>query len=176
MATTQITFPDSGKTVEIERVSFLTLSLLRAHYEREYEGKPAVPMLQIDDTTEPNPNDEAYKKALSLWETKMRQAQWLASKVLFAKGVVTESIDADAVQKAIDDVAPFMNLEREILDGYKELGVPFDMQYMNAYIYLFHVCITNASEQSLLQTEMISGSGAASEAVQNAVFRVRTQI
>ena len=92
MATARIEFPDSGRVLEIERVSFLTLSMLRAHYEKNYEGKPVQPVDPAEtyegdtDSDEFKKLREAYQAARiqydadsTLWQTRAHQAQRLLS-------------------------------------------------------------------------------------------------
>lgn len=170
----EFTFPDSKRTIETEGVNFLTLSMIRGWYEKNYPGKPEVPVLQIEDVKEPNPKDPDYMQALEEWRTRMNRARWAAVKLYYASGLKT--IDEQAVQKAIDSVAKFIDLKQEILDGYSELGVEFQPDLMTKYIYLFHVCITNSSEQTLFENALMGGSGPTQEAVQQALFRLQRPV
>lgn len=170
----EFTFPDSKRTVEIEGVNFLTLTMLRGWYEKNYPGKPEVPTIQIEDVKEANPKDEKYVTALSDWTTQMNKARWAAVKLYYASGLKT--VNEPAVQQAIDGVKQFIDLPKEILDGYKELGVDFPPDLMTKYIYLFHVCITNSSEQTLFENALMGGSGPTQEAVQQALFRLQRPI
>lgn len=170
----EFTFPDSKRTVEVDGVNFLTLSMIRGRYEKEYPGKPQVPTIQIDDVVEPNPNDEKYQKDLKEWATRMNMARWAAAKLYYASCLKT--IDESAVEKAVRDVSSFIDLRQEVLNGYAELQVPFNPDLMDKYIYLFHVCITNTAEQALFENALLTGSAPTQEAVQQATFRLRGQI
>lgn len=184
----EFTFPDSKRTVELEGVNFLTLTMLRGWYEKNYSGKPEKPVDPMESLPEGDTSDPEFKKKyelylkeakefdgkLSEWTTQMNKARWAAVKLYYASGLKT--IDEGAVQSAIDSVAKFIDLKQEILDGYKELGVDFPPDLMTKYIYLFHVCITNSSEQALFENALMGGSGPTQEAVQQALFRLQRSI
>jgi len=53
------------------------------------------------------------------------------------------------------------------------LNVPMPEDLLDKYIYLFHVCITNQSEQTLFTNMIFSGSAPSQEAVREALFRLR---
>lgn len=167
-------FPDSGHTIKLEGVSSFTLGLLRGQYEKDYPGKPVAPDMKIGEVTEKNPNDPDYIKQLDEWTTRMSQARWAAQKLYYASCVVDP--DKEAVQKAILLVAPFMSLPETIQAGYSELGVPFAPELMEPYIYLFHVCITNAGEQQLFEDIVYNGTAPTKEAVDSAKFRLLRQV
>lgn len=183
-------FPDSGRTVEISGVSFLSLTLLRGYYDDTYPGKPVEPVDPMETTEdgivhtpafqekykEYKAAKDKYDKDFALWTIKVNQAKWLAVKVLYADGVVPESIDRGAVDAAIKTLAPFMDLKQTILDGYNTLGVPFNDTLMDAYIYLFHVSIATSGDQTLFEDAIMSGSGPTQEMVQQTLFRFRTKI
>lgn len=169
----EFTFPDSGKTIKVEGLSYFTLSMIRGKYDN-YPGKPEVPMVTIDKVTEPNPKDEAYVKAMTEWGLKMSNARWAAQKLYYASCI--RDIDQAAVDEAIEKVKLWVDLPAAIKAGYEELGVPFEDKLLSAYIYLYHVCMTNSAEQSLFEDMVWSGSGPTQEAVQAAHFRLRTQV
>lgn len=170
----EIEFPDSKKKVVLEDVSFVNTTLIRGQYEKNFPNKPVVPTIQIQDATEPNPKDEKYVAALAQWQTKLEQAQWAAVKLYYAACVT--NTNSDAVKKYISKVSAFIDLPATIREGYADLGVPFDEALMEPYIWLFHICITNASEQSLFQDAVLSGSAAAQEAVRSAIFRFGSKV
>lgn len=186
----EFTFPDSKKTVQIEGVSFLTLSLLRGWFDKTYPGKPVEPIDPLEASSDGNVNSpefkekyEAYKQAKeqytkdsALWQIKANQAKWAAVKMYYARSVVEDSIDKEAIVNVIQQVQPFMNLPQEIVDGYKELGVPFDIDLLDKYIYLFHVCITTTGDQTLFEDALMQGSGPTQEAVQQSLFRLRSSL
>lgn len=182
----QFSFPDSGRTVEIEGISFLTLSLLRGHYESTYGVKPVEPKNPLDTLEDGDVNSEgfkqkkdqydkdkeAYDKALTAWKDEMGKAQWAATKLLYAKHL--KHIDQAAVDALVEDMQTFgMNLREDIKAGYAELKVPLPDDLLDKYIYLFHVCITNQSEQALFTNLVFSGSASSQEAVREAYFRLR---
>lgn len=175
----EFTFPDSGRTVELERVPFTTLALLRAHYEISYPNKPTPPFTEIKDGDEvveriPNESDPEYLKAKSAWTLRMTSARWAAEKELYAKCV--RKVDAEAVQHAVEAVQDFMDLRAEILKGYADLDVPFESSVLDQYIYLWHVCITSSSEQSIFQNWMQMGSQSSQKVVEEYLFRLRSQV
>lgn len=178
-------FPDSKREIEMEGVSFLTLTLLRGWYEQNYPGKPVKPVDPLDTLEDGNVNTPEFKKArdeylkdqskyemdLKNWTGKMNGARWAATKVYYASCLKSE-VDKEAVEKAISQVAPFIDLRQAILGGYKEQEIPFDESILDKYIYLFHVCITNSGEQTLFENALMSGSAPTQEAVQQSLFRL----
>lgn len=169
-------FPDSGRTVKIEGLSFLTISLLRGWYDQNFAGKPTVPTITFGDVTEPNPKDEQYVKDLAVWSSSMRQSQWAAVKAYYASCITDDSIEPEAVEQAVKSVSSIMDLRQTILDGYNELHVQFDPSILDKYIYLFHVCITNSSEQTLFEDAIMLGSQATQEVVAQTMFRYRSKV
>lgn len=170
------TFLDSKRTIKIEGLSFLTISLLRGWYDQNFVGKPDVPTTTIDGIVEPNPKDEQYLKAFAAWSNSMRQSQWAAVKAYYASCITEDSVDHDAVDHAVKSVASVMDLRQTILDGYEELHVQFDPAILDKYIYLFHVCITNSSEQTLFEDAIMIGSQATQEVVAQTMFRYRSKV
>lgn len=171
----EFTFPDSGRTVKMERVGFTTLSLLRAHYEQATNHKPVVPQITLDGITEDNPNDPNYKEAKQEWDSRVAARVWLATRMLYAKHVIPQSVDQEAVATVKQELADLgADLPSLIHDEYAKLQVPFNDAYLDAYIYLWHVCIQTSAESSLFHGEMSVGSKASQEAVQEALFRLRS--
>lgn len=186
----EFTFPDSKKTVQIEGVSFLTLSLVRGSFDKNYPGKPVEPVDPLEASSDGNVNSpefkekyEAYKQAKeqftkdnALWQIKVNQAKWAAVKLYYAAHVKESSVDHNAVVDAEAQAKPFIDLRGEILDGYQELGIYFDTDLMERYIYLFHVCITTTGDQTLFENDLMQGSGPTQEAVQQSLFRLRSPL
>lgn len=165
----EYTFPDSKRKIEMERVSFTALSLLRASYESSYPDKPTVPMLEIDGVQEPNPADEKYVADLSEWNRKVSRAVWLATQLLYAKKL--KGIDAEAVNSLVRDMQDVgVDLRQQIRDLFTSLKVPLDETYLENYIYLWCICVTDSSESNLFNIEMTRGSQPTQEAVQRAIF------
>lgn len=172
----EFTFPDSKRTVKIEGLSFLTISLLRGWYDQNFVGKPIVPTTTIDGITEPNPKDEQYLKDFATWSTSMRQSQWAAVKAYYASCITDDSVGPAAVEHAVKSVSSIMDLRQTILEGYSELHVQFDPAILDKYIYLFHVCITNNGEQTLFEDAIMIGSQATQEVVAQTMFRYRSKV
>jgi len=182
----QFTFIDSGRTIEIGGISFLTLSLLRSHYENTYGVKPVEPKDPLDTLEDGDVKSEAFKQAsekyqkdkeaydaaLVEWKNVVGKAQWAGTKLLYAKHL--KAIDQAAVDHAVEDMQLIgMDLRQMVRDGYAELNVPMPEDLLDKYIYLFHVCITNQSEQTLFTNMIFSGSAPSQEAVREALFRLR---
>lgn len=170
----QVTFPDSKRTIELEGLSFLTVTMIRGWYEKNYPNKPVVPQIKMGDELEDNPNDKEYVAALGVWNTEMNEARWAAQKAYYASCVV--EIDTEAVNKAAEKMAPYVNIRETILEGYTELKVPFDPDILDKYIYLWYVCVSNVGEQTILTDSIITGSSSTKEVVDQALFRLRTQV
>ena len=187
----KFTFPDSGREIEIEGYSNLTASLLRGWYENNYRNKPVEPKDPLEETSDGNVSSpefkakqeqylkdkDQYAKDLALWTTSMSLARWAGTKLYYASCVVNP--DTKAVEKSeykFLKLPPHIDLREAIREGYKELGVEFDEDYMDSYIYLFHVCIASAGDQTLFEDMLMTGSAPTQEAVQTALFRFRGKI
>lgn len=171
----EYTFPDSKRKIEMERVSFTALSLLRASYESSYPDKPQVPMLEIDGVQEPNPADEKYQEALAEWDRSVSRAVWAATQLLYAKKL--KEIDLEAVNALVSDLAEVgVDLKQQVRDRFAEYHVPFEDKYMDAYLYLWCICVTDSSESNLFNIEMTRGSQPTQEAVQRATFSFQGKI
>ncbi len=181
------TFPDSKRTVTLEGINFLTLSLLRGQYENSFPNKPVLgpdPMEEADyNSNDPvwqekvkdyNTAKVNYAAAKVVWDNNVAKATWAGIKLYYTSCLTT--VDEEAVNKVLKQTAPFMDLKQSIRDGYKELQVPFQEDLMDAYIYLWHVCVSNGSEQSLFGDAIMMGTGPTQEAVQSALFRFRGKI
>lgn len=182
----QFTFPDSGKTIEIERVSFTTLGLLRAHYETHFPNKPIEPRDPLEENGDGNVSSdefkakrqkfleakEQYEKDLTAWQTKVTRATWKATQLMYARHL--KGYDADSVAQVEKDAQEFgMNLREQVTAEYADAQVPFDESLMDKYIYLWHCCITTSAESSLFHSEMTLGSKPTQEAVQKSLYFFR---
>jgi len=182
----KFTFPDSGRTIEMDGISFLSIAQIRGYFEKNYPGKPVYPKDPLEEHPDQTPTreemeayqkaKESYETAYNLWQERMRNAQWAAIKAYYASCVKPESVVKEDVQRAIDSVKNYVNLPEAILAGYESLGVPFDPSLMERYIYLFHVCISNSSEQVLFENAIGNGSTPTRELVEQMFFRLRTKV
>lgn len=175
-------FPDSGKTVKIEGYNTGLHLIIRGLYDN-LPGKPAEPIDPMEvfvgkSTNTPEFKEamenyatekKEYETALAAWQLKAGRARWAAVKQYYASCV--REPDQKSVDDAVNSVAPFFDLRQKILDDYKELGVAFDEALMDAYIYLFHACISNSGEQTLFEDSLMAGTAPTQEAVQSTLFR-----
>lgn len=179
------TFPDSGYSIELQGFNTGTHMLIRGHYEQSYPGKPQPPLDPLEVYAgKPTNTDEfkalnevyqtelkQYEVDLTTWQNKMSVARWAAVKVYYASCVTDESVNEEAVNKAIADVKSYIDLPQTILDNYRDLGVPISSDNLTKYIYLFHVCISNSGEQTLFEDMLMAGTAPTQEAVRSTLFR-----
>ena len=172
----EYTFPDSGRKIEIERVAFTTLSLLRAHYENNLNHKPVAPFKKDNEgelTDLPDEKDPKYVEALNQWNTGVQHAVFLATKVLYVKHLKSE-VDFAALKELEDETKELgIDMRKEVREEYAKAGVPFDESLMDKYLYLYCVCVTNVAESQLLNQWMSYGSQPTQEAVQRALYSFR---
>lgn len=183
----EFTFPDSGKKIEIERVSFTTLGLLRAHYEVSYPNKPVEPRDPLEDNNDGDVSSdsfkekrkeylaakEQYEKDLATWQQKVTRATWKATQLMYARHL--KEFDIASITRVEKDAHEFgMNLREQVLQEYRDANVPFDESLMDKYIYLWLCCITTSAESNLFHSEMTIGSKPTQEAVQKSLYLFRS--
>lgn len=143
------TFKDSGRTVQLERVSPFLLRSATARYDRLHV--PKVPVKVIEQTINgetdhveiPNPNDPAYQLELSVWKDKQKVAHTLITNYLYALRGLKSEPDHEAVAQLLLD-APW--LIEDTIAELEQHDVEFDPKVQDAYLYLWDICITTVAE------------------------------
>lgn len=126
------TFKDTGRTVQIRKVS----TLLRTESRRQimqspgYE-EPQPPMTQVDygdgKVTIPHPGHPVYQQLHREWEERVREAATDRLRTIaIRRGVVVDEVDHAAVAAVRSDMA--------------ELGIDLS-GYDDTYVYVAFVCI-----------------------------------
>ncbi len=147
----QYTFEGTGRTVELERISFLVFQEMRSKFEAEHP-EPKVPQKEIKIEDEEsdwvdNPQDPNYIKAHTAWQLKDNHVQVLNMRQLYAKRALKSQIDVGAVNAVREDLP---GLPVSIINEYESNGLTFDPAYMDKYLYLWYVCIGTTDDYTNL--------------------------
>jgi len=142
----ELTFPDSGITIQYRKVSPLLRDDLDAALRRQYPI-PDPPMQQIDTgfgdgRPQPNPLDPEYREQVAMWQ--IAHYNRLGDKMLrvaIASYVVVE-VDAEAVAALRSQMGA--------------LGVELDAD--DKYVYVSRICISSKTDQDYLGDALFKGS------------------
>lgn len=142
----ELTFPDSGITIEYRKVSPLLRDDLDAALRRQYPV-PDPPMQQLDTgfgdgSAQPNPLDPQYREQVAMWQ--IAHYNRLGDKLLrvaIANYVVVE-VDTEAV--------------RALRDQMGAIGVELDSD--EKYVYVSRICIASKTDQDALGAALFTGS------------------
>jgi len=149
------TFQDTGRTVQIRKVS----TLIRAEVELAVVAanpEPEPPMTEVDygDGTirTPNPASPTYQQLMRAWEARItaEQSERL-KKIALTRGVVVDAIDTEAVAQARQDLAA--------------IGVDTS-QYDDRYVYLAFVCIGSEDDWTDLLKAVFQRAAPSEAAIQ----------
>lgn len=124
------TFQDTGRTVQIRKIS----TLIRAEVRRQVVvtmPEPEPPIIEVDygdgKIKTPNPAHPTYQQLMREWEAKVsREVSERLKKIALQRGVVVHDVDAAAVETARADLA--------------DVGIDTSA-YDDRYVYLAFVCI-----------------------------------
>lgn len=141
----KFTFPDSGREIELQRVSPFALRSAYAHYDKQHQ--PQIPNKvieqningEIDRVEIPNPNDPTYLSELETWVTKQPYAHTLINNYLYALRGLKSEPDHEAVEELLLDL-PF--IWEDAIAEYAQFDVDFDPKVKDAYVFLWHVCVS----------------------------------
>jgi hypothetical protein len=151
---TDFTFPDTGITVKIRKVSPMILADINAAFP---EPKP--PENEVDygeplgKVMERNYSDPSYKVALQERNAKVFQA---LQRTMILRGV---EVEGDAWKKEVEDYREFMQ---------KETGTPLE-ETNDLVVYVLRLCV--GSQEDL--TDLISAITTRSQPTQEAVERAK---
>lgn len=142
----ELTFPDSGITVEYRKVSPLLRDDLDAALRRQYP-LPDPPMQAVDTgfgdgKAQANPLDPEYREQVALWQ--IAHYNRLGDKLLrvaIASYVVVD-VDTEAVQALRDQLSA--------------MGVDLDPD--DKYLYVSRICIASKTDQDALGAALFTGS------------------
>lgn len=156
------TFPDSGKTVQIRKVSFLLWTNLREAHARQHPP-PEPPLQEVDygdgrgKVAEPNRADPAYLDALAKHDNDARA--WIedqAKRLYIKRGVVCD-VDAEAVKQLREDMA--------------SVGAELDPD--DHFVYVMYLCCPTPEDYQDLVAAITRRSAPAEETVKAAVASFR---
>lgn len=160
-ASEQVTFPSSGVTVTITRISQQRVIDHRNSMRRLDEAKGVVPQPPIQSidiageiVAQPNPADPAYLQALAEYTAKFdaKEFDWFISKTL--------AVDSEAVK------------------AYREVSLAVDStdypEHPDWYIYLYHIACLNAEDFNLFYNVATSISRPTPAAIADAKERFRS--
>ena len=149
------TFEGTGRTVELERISFLVFQEMRSNYAAQ-NPEPQSPQKEIkvegdesdfvDDVTNP-----AYVKAHAEWVIRDNHIQVLNMRQLYAKRGLRSEVDVQAVGNLKEDLP---SLPVSIINEYEKYGLVFDQKYLDQYLYLWYVCVGTTEDYTNLITVM----------------------
>lgn len=151
------TFPDTGRTVQIRKIS----TLLRAEVRRQVIGhpdfaKPNPPMSDVDygngTVTIPNPAHPIYQQLLRDWTDRVNEEIGNRLRnIIINRAVVAPEVDTDAVKQMRADAA--------------DIGSPLDA-YSDHYVYVAFVCIGSEQDYAELVRAAYERSAPQEAAVQ----------
>lgn len=149
----EFTFKDSGRTVQIRKVSFLLLPELRRAYEKQ--NPPPEPPLQevrYGDRTEQEANlaDPDYARRLSAYNDKSRQVVEEQARHLYTQRGVQCVVDVPAVT--------------ELREQMKILGTELDPD--DKFVYVWHICIGSPEDYDEFTDALLRRNQPTAEAVQ----------
>lgn len=149
----EFTFKDSGRTVQIRKVSFLLLPELRKAYEKQ-NPPPAPPMQEVKygDRTEQEANyaDPDYARRLEKYNDTARQVVEEQARHLYAQRGVQCEVDAAAVTE----------LREQLHDSGTELD-PDDK-----FVYLWYLCVGSPEDYDEFTDALLRRNQPTAEAVQ----------
>jgi hypothetical protein len=151
------TFPDTGRTVQIRKVS----TLIRAEIRRQVAAEPAFieptpPMVEVDygdgKIRTPNPAHSTYQQLMREWEGRInREVGERLKAIVIRRGVVVDQIDTAAVDQARADLAA--------------IGINTSA-YDDRYAYIAFVCIGSESDLKDLLKATFERSAPSEAAIQ----------
>lgn len=156
------TFPDSGITVQLRKVSPLLRDDVDAAVRRQ--NPPPDPPMQVVDTgfgdgatPQPNPADPAYRAAVLEWQT----AHWGRVAEALLRLAVARYIEVDVDQEAVETLRADM----------AALGVDLDAD--DKYVYITRICIGSRADERDLSNALFTRQEQLREAVDShkATFR-----
>jgi hypothetical protein len=155
------TFPDSGITVRLRRISPDTQARIAQALSKEWDAtnpRPQPPLQHVEtldgESDVPNPEEPEYAKALHQWLTMFNIE---VGRRLFelAMNMLVVDVDTVAVQQLRDEMAA--------------IGAPFDDDADDREIYIKQVCISSVLDSAALVAYVQGASAPTKDAIQAAL-------
>jgi hypothetical protein len=152
------TFPDSGVTIRLRRISPDTQARIAQALSREWDvtnPRPSPPLQTVEAidgrTDVPNVDDPAYGKALGAWMG-LFNAEVGRRLLLLALSMIEVEVDAGAVAQLKEQMAA--------------IGAPFEDDADDRDIYLKQICVSSVLDAAALVAYVQGVSAPTKEGIQ----------